>query len=92
MSSAEGETLVAVDTLSGDALARVLGRAVSRYATLAGSGAAPQAPFTSEETPSPTDVATTVCAMLEQVGIEVFELGLWAAWGGGSSPGTQEGG
>lgn len=57
-----------------------LARAVSEFAQAASEGRAGD-PFPPEEVPSPTEVAVTVCAMLEQAGIEVFELGLWRAWG-----------
>lgn len=34
-----------------------------------------------ETAPTATEVAVTVSAMLERVGIEPFELGLWRSWG-----------
>lgn len=73
-----------VDELPADALPELLGRAVTRYAELAGERPG-LAPFAPETGPSPTAVAVTVSAMLEQAGIEVFELGLWRAWGAGGA-------
>jgi hypothetical protein len=92
MSSAETRSVTTVEELSAAELRRLLGRAVSRYAQLTATGTEATSPFPADATPSPTEVAVTVCAMLEQAGIEVFELGLWNAWGTGSSATPHRGG
>lgn len=66
--------------LDGAQVARLLALGVRRYAALAADEQA-GAPLAPESLPTTTEVAVATSAMLEQVGIEVFELGLWRAWG-----------
>jgi hypothetical protein len=60
---------------------RLLTAAVRAYAQRSAVDSS-LSPFLREDAPTETEVAITASAMLEAAGIEVFELGLWRAWGG----------
>jgi len=68
--------------LDGPLLAELLGAATRAYAARRAAGDA-LAPFPGGEAgaPTATDVAITAAAMLDDAGIEIFELGLWRTWG-----------
>jgi len=69
--------------LDGEALAELLGAATRAYAArrAAGDRLAPFSGAAGVEGPTATDVAITAAAMLDDAGIEIFELGLWRTWG-----------
>jgi hypothetical protein len=84
------EALTSDPGLPLDCVQRLLALAVRAYAARAASepGALPFA--ADDGAPSETDVAIAASAMLEAVGIEIFELGLWRAWSGMELPGAYE--
>lgn len=65
----------------GEDLQASLAAVTSAYAARVRAGERLDPFGSSEACPTATDVAVTVSAMLERVGIEPFELGLWRAWG-----------
>ncbi len=66
--------------LAPESVQRLLAAAVRAYSREV--AAQPElAPFVRGNTPSETDIAIISSAMLEAAGIEIFELGLWRAWG-----------
>lgn len=63
-----------------DLLQPLLATATRAYAARCAAQPA-EAPFSDDNVPTATEVAITVSAMLECVGIEPFELGIWNTWG-----------
>ncbi|HLH67439.1 MAG TPA: hypothetical protein VKV27_17255 [Solirubrobacteraceae bacterium] len=76
-------------SISGSELQRLMCAATRACARSLESGARID-PFGADP-PTATEVAITVCAMLESVGIEPFELGLWRSWGRPASRGQAPG-
>ena len=74
--------------LDGELLAELLGAATRAYAArrAAGDRLAPFSGAAGVAAPTATDVAITAAAMLDDAGIEIFELGLWRTWG---DPGSE---
>ena len=70
-----------LDLLGSAELQALLSSVTSAYAARARAGEALDPFGAAGDGPTATDVAVTVLAMLERVGIEPFELGLWRAWG-----------
>lgn len=68
-------------TLPTEAVQELLARAVRLYAErLEHDGAVP--PFPPDASPpTATEVLRTVSAMLDAIDVEIFELGMWRAWG-----------
>lgn len=67
-------------SLAAESVQRLLAAAVRAYSREV--AAQPElAPFVRGNMPSETDIAIIASAMLEAAGIEIFELGLWRAWG-----------
>jgi hypothetical protein len=64
-----------------DSLGQVLGAAIRLYAAKAQSGHAPR-PFGRNSGVTVTDVAIGCTALLESVGLQVFELGAWQTMSG----------
>jgi hypothetical protein len=78
--------------LDGGLLAELLGAATRAYAARR-AGGDPLAPFAGASgdcAPTATDVAITAAAMLDDAGIEIFELGLWRTWGDPGRPATTQ--
>lgn len=71
------------DTISDEALARLLAAAVRLYAVRneRGIGTSPFGPDGHGVTATDVMVATT--AMLQTLDLQLFELGMWQAWTGG---------
>jgi hypothetical protein len=78
--------------LDGELLAGLLGAATRAYAArrAAGDPLAPFAGAVGDGAPTATDVAITAAAMLDDAGIEIFELGLWRTWGDPGRAATTE--
>jgi hypothetical protein len=74
----EAETL---DQIPDDSLGQVLGAAIRLYAAKAQQGNAPR-PFGRNSGVTVTDVAIGCTALLEGVGLQVFELGAWQSMSG----------
>ena len=66
-------------SLDGGELQMLLGAVTRAYAARLEAGEE-LAPFQGDG-PTATEVVVTVSAMLDQAGVEPFELGLWRAWG-----------
>jgi hypothetical protein len=78
--------------LDGRLLAELLGAATRAYAArrAAGERLAPFSGAGEAIAPTATDVAITAAAMLDDAGIEIFELGLWRTWGDPGRAGERE--
>ena len=74
----EAETL---DQIPDDSLGQVLGAAIRLYAAKAQQGNVPR-PFGRNSGVTVTDVAIGCTALLEGVGLQVFELGAWQSMSG----------
>ncbi len=71
-----------LDDLSDRQLQKLLAAAVKAYAKRQQSGGRfPAFPLDEGEPVTGTDAVIAVIAMLEATGVEIFELGLWKAWG-----------
>jgi hypothetical protein len=70
-----------LETIPDDSLGQVLGAAIRLYAAKAQSGNAPR-PFGRNSGVTVTDVAIGCTALLESVGLQVFELGAWQTMSG----------
>ncbi len=70
-----------LDAIPDDSLGQVLGAAIRLYAAKAQSGHAPR-PFGRNSGVTVTDVAIGCTALLESVGLQVFELGAWQTMSG----------
>jgi hypothetical protein len=76
--SSQAETL----TKPNDAeIQAMLAKAVRLYAERVAESDAPLAAF-GPDAANATEVMVTVTAMLKAVNLQVFELGMWQAWGG----------
>jgi hypothetical protein len=71
----------ALESIPDDSLGQVLGAAIRLYAAKAQSGHAPR-PFGRNSGVTVTDVAIGCTALLESVGLQVFELGAWQTMSG----------
>jgi len=65
-----------IDKVPDDSLGQIFASIVRLYAAKAQSGPAPF-PFARNSGVTPTDVVIGCTAMLDGVGVQVFELGLW---------------
>jgi hypothetical protein len=70
-----------LDDIPDDSLGQAFGAIVRLYAAKAQLGDAPR-PFGRNSGVTVTDVAIGCTALLESVGLEVFELGAWQAMSG----------
>jgi hypothetical protein len=70
-----------LDEVSNEALGQVLGAVVRLYAAKAQMGQAVR-PFGRNSGVTVTDVAIGCTALMDSVGLEVFELGAWQAMSG----------
>jgi hypothetical protein len=70
-----------LDDIPDDSLGQAFGALVRLYAAKAQLGNAPR-PFGRNSGVTVTDVAIGCTALLESVGLEVFELGAWQAMSG----------
>lgn len=70
-----------VDQIPDDSLGQAFGALVRLYAAKAQMGQAPR-PFGRNSGVTVTDVAIGCTALLESVGLEVFELGAWQTMSG----------
>jgi len=70
-----------IDEIPDDSLGQILGAAVRLYAAKAQNGKAPR-PFARNSGVTVTDVAIGCTALLEGVGLQVFELGAWQTMSG----------
>src|SRR5215470_18967403 len=70
-----------LDDIPDDALGQAFGAIVRLYAAKAQHGEAPR-PFGRNSGVTVTDVAIGCTALLESVGLEVFELGAWQTMSG----------
>ena len=70
-----------LDSIPDDSLGQVIGAAVRLYAAKAQMGNAPR-PFGRNSGVTVTAVAIASTALLEGVGLEVFELGAWQSMSG----------
>jgi hypothetical protein len=70
-----------ISEIPDDSLGQVIGAAVRLYAAKAQSGNAPR-PFGRNSGVTITDVAIGCTAMMEGVGLQVFELGAWQSMSG----------
>jgi hypothetical protein len=70
-----------LDDIPDDSLGQAFGAIVRLYAAKAQLGEAPR-PFGRNSGVTVTDVAIGCTALLESVGLEVFELGAWQAMSG----------
>ncbi|MBN8965365.1 MAG: hypothetical protein J0H89_08295 [Rhizobiales bacterium] len=70
-----------LDSIPDDSMGQALGALVRLYAAKAQMGNAPR-PFGRNSGVTVTDVAIGCTALLESVGLEVFELGAWHAMSG----------
>jgi hypothetical protein len=70
-----------VDEIPDDSLGQAFGALVRLYAAKAQMGRAPR-PFGRNSGVTVTDVAIGCTALLESVGLEVFELGAWQTMSG----------
>ena len=77
--SSQAETIARV---SDAEIQDMLANAVRLYAERAAELTAPCPPFRPTPPMTATDVMVTVTAMLKAVNLQVFELGMWQAWGG----------
>ncbi len=64
-----------------------LAQAVRLYAERAAASDSPLPAFPAEAAVTATEVMVTVSAMLKAVNLQVFELGMWQAWAGGTQHG-----
>jgi len=69
------------DGVPDEAVQHLLTAAVRLYAAKEGPRVRP---FAEDDEVTATEVLVTVSEMLEAVDVEVFELGIWQAWGSGS--------
>jgi hypothetical protein len=83
MAAAIAETIEAdrLDEIPDDSLGQVFAAVVRLYAAKAQQGNAPR-PFGRNSGVTATDVAIGCTAMLEGVGLQVFELGAWQTMSG----------
>jgi hypothetical protein len=70
-----------VDSIPDDSLGQIIGATVRLYAAKAQQGNAPR-PFGRNSGVTITDVAIGCTAMMEGVGLQVFELGAWQTMSG----------
>jgi hypothetical protein len=80
--SSQAETVVRANERPSDAeIQNMLANAVRLYAERSAEcdGALPAFP---SDAATATEVMVTVTAMLKAVNLQVFELGMWQAWGG----------
>jgi len=70
-----------LETIPDDSLGQVLGAAIRLYAAKAQSGHAAR-PFGRNSGVTVTDVAIGCTALLDSVGLQVFELGAWQSMSG----------
>jgi hypothetical protein len=70
-----------LDSIPDDSMGQALGALVRLYAAKAQMGNAPR-PFGRNSGVTVTDVAIGCTALLESVGLEVFELGAWQSMSG----------
>lgn len=68
-----------LDDIPDDSLGQLFASIVRAYAAKAQADGAPR-PFARNSGVTATDVMIGCTAMLEGVGLQVFELGLWQAW------------
>ncbi len=79
----------ALATIPNDSLGQVLASIIRIYAAKAQSGPAPY-PFARNSAVTPTDVMISCTAMLDGLGLDVFELGMWADMSGIGKLGPEE--
>jgi hypothetical protein len=65
-----------IDAVPNDSLGQIFASVIRLYAAKAQAGPAPF-PFARNSGVTPTDVAIGCTAMLDGVGLQVFELGMW---------------
>ena len=68
-----------LDDIPDDSLGQLFASVVRAYAAKAQADGAPR-PFARNSGVTATDVMIGCTAMLEGVGLQVFELGLWQSW------------
>ena len=68
-----------LDDIPDDSLGQLFASVVRAYAAKAQADGAPR-PFARNSGVTATDVMIGCTAMLEGVGLQLFELGLWQAW------------
>jgi hypothetical protein len=68
-----------LDDIPDDSLGQLFASVIRAYAAKAQLGTPPR-PFARNTGVTGTDVMIGCTAMLEGVGLQVFELGLWQAW------------
>lgn len=79
----------ALATIPNDSLGQLLASVVRVYAAKAQSGPAPY-PFARNSSVTPTDVMIGCTAMLDGLGLNVFELGMWQDMSGIGKLGPEE--
>ena len=79
----------ALDALPNDALGQLIASAMRIYAAKAQAGPAPY-PFARNSAVTPTDVMIGCTAMLDGLGLNVFELGMWGDMSGIGKLGQEE--
>lgn len=70
-----------LDSIPDDSLGQVIGAAIRLYAAKAQMGNTPR-PFGRNSGVTVTDVAISCTALMEGVGLELFELGAWQTMSG----------
>ena len=70
-----------LDEVPDDSLGQIFASVLRLYAAKAQEGPAPR-PFGRNSGVTPTDVAIGCTAMLDGVGLQVFELGMWQTMSG----------
>lgn len=86
---ADAMTGEAIGTIPDDALGQLLASVIRIYAAKAQSGPAPY-PFARNSSVTPTDVMIGCTAMLDGLGLNVFELGMWQDMSGIGKLGSEE--
>lgn len=79
----------ALATIPDDSLGQLLASVIRIYAAKAQSGPAPF-PFARNSSVTPTDVMIGCTAMLDGLGLNVFELGMWQDMSGIGKLGPEE--
>ena len=82
----DGEALAAIPD---DSIGQLLASVIRIYAAKAQSGPAPY-PFARNSSVTPTDVMIGCTAMLDGLGLNVFELGMWQDMSGIGKLGPEE--
>ena len=85
----EAEESNALASIPNDSLGQILASIIRVYAAKAQSGPAPY-PFSRNSSVTPTDVMIGCTAMLDGLGLNVFELGMWQDMSGIGKLGIDE--